>query len=1328
MQGQLLREAASQWVAGLDAAFTSKLSSGESNALIREVFAAFLLLRWTDLQESEQEAIAVFEGRTHEPLLPPPLQWRHWSQLEKPNEIARRLSDLALRVASLRGSGAEPLAAYLHVLAEPLRRILEVNFTYLRDLMRWVGELPFETASERREVLDAFDRVLAETQEAREEWFASPSAIARLVAMLANPRPGERIYDPCFGIGRFLVEAWDQARSSRDESARPGPLLEVSGVEVNAGAFLVGLVRMLLAGIDSPRLELGDALERSPVGSPMREGFDVVLADPPWGKVGRESRERGLYQQYPFPSTDAVGLFIQHALAQLKPHGRAVIAVPEGFLFRGGAERDLRRSLIERGQVEAVVGLPAGAFAPKTQVRSCLLVLSNRGGVGRVRMADAASLFSTRPGAKEASLPREMARQLATELFRPELSPRHSLPIGASLSAPQTGKLSRSIWEVEAEAFKANDWDLTPRRREEGGLADLLEGLQDLSDGESRVFPITEVAEVIAGRAIKSKDLTDEPNGQRPIGYLRIKDIGPQKVAMRPSRWLSETVQGVERQWALRPGDVLLSKSGTIGKAGLVRNGAVGSIAASGLYVLRVNPEWLDPGYLMAYLASPTVQSWLAARARGSAIQHLNRSVVEALPVIVPPLAMQARASAQYRDSGADVLEFLRQASGASESDRLTTWLAELDSKVPASTGLDATPAMDLIEPIVAMATTGRRWIEAEQVATQSLRWFEPLVAALMPLGGMAQIPSGASLLTVLQDAERAFQRVAQEATGHLPTESQARAVAERLRDWMLRAISDLFEYWHLGVHAPAVQLVAGDFAEFVVELRNEGPLPLRSVRVQSEPDWGGAQSSFLAEDEPLKLTLRGDVPKNAESLTFQLRWSARNLNGQEIGQTVELALPVVARAAVAALRRVDLGDNPYVTGSPLEPTHGHRVFFGRESLLAQIGRQVGAHGNVILLEGNRRAGKTSILKHLEGKDAIPGWLAVYASLQAAEGAKNVVGVPTAEVFRLIAGETAKSVTKLSIDVPLPNGGVITAGKPALGVAKACREGISDDAPFADFREYLDLILRTLETTGLRLLLMLDEFDKLQEGIDKGVTSPQVPENIRFLIQSNSRFSAILTGSRRLKRLREEHWSALYGLGTSVQVTALDDESARMVVTVPVEGRLTYSTEAVESVVSLAARQPYLMQCLCNRIFDYAVQSKSQAVTLGTVDSVAKALVRDNEHFASLWDYAGMGPVSGRHRRHVMLFWCAEGFKRGTQITFASLREQLTQSGIEVAEELLVADLDYLRELELVDLVGEIGGSHYRLSVPLMGDWIEQHQDSAAIIAQARAEAEEENG
>jgi type I restriction enzyme M protein len=1304
--------------------------NGLSTQLIRETFAAFLLLRWVDLAEAEQEAMAIFDDRPYEPLLPAALQWRHWAQLRHSREIAGRLRELMQRVENLHGDADQPANAWLRTLASPLRRVLEGNLDNLQEVVDRIGGIPFETPSERRALLEVFDQMAEEAGDATYGQFSSPLSLARLVAALSDPKPGERVYDPCFGSGSFLVAAWQQAELSRSELRRSGPLLEIAGIELNASAYLTGLVRMLLAGVDTPRLELGNSLEREQPGSLSRQGFDVVLANPPIGV--RTSREAWRYQQYSIPTSDSVGLFIQHALLQLKPLGRAVIAVPEGFLFRGGPERELRRYLIDQGQVEAVIGLPAGAFAPYTNVKGSLLVLSKSGGANRVRMMDAAPFFEQRSGRKAPSLRNVMAQQLAAEIRRPELRKPRELPPGIAEGTPGTGVMARAVWEVDAAELAAADWDLSPRRREKGNLGELLISIEGALGEAESVVTLASVAEISAGRSIKSADLWNEPPNEHPVGYIRIRDLNQGSVGSCSS-WLAPDMAVIEQRFTLLPGDILLSKSGTIGKVAMVRNGAVGSIAANGLYVLRADQKRLDPGFLIAYLASTACQNWLAAQARGAVIQHLNREVLNVLPIPLPPLLLQTRAAAQFRDFGTDALTFLQQATGAGRSDRLANWLTELSSLTSLSTQTSAPTAADAIQllsqfdTLGVMASDARRWAEQEQDASQSAKWLVPLTEALSPLSGIVHIPAGPGLLAVLQKAERGIWDVLELATGNLPYESQARAVAEQLSVLLRATIKFLADASNIRLRAAPEILTAGSFAEFAIELENEGTLPLRDFGIDAAPEWGSGNTPYLAERGRFSLNLRGDVPKQGDQLALRLSWSARNLLEQPVSGVVELAIRIVSRESTAPTTAADLGGSPYVTGSPLEPRHGHEVFFGRDDVIGQISRQIATHGNVVLLEGNRRAGKTSILKHLEGRTAIPGWMAIYASLQGAEGATEAVGIPTPEVFREIARSIATGLTKLGIDVPLPNGQVIPAGKAAFGTARACRDGIGDEAPFADFREYLELLLSVLERLGLGLLLMLDEFDKLQEGIDNGVTSPQVPENIRFLIQTYPNFSAILTGSRRLKRLREEYWSALYGLGISVQVTALDLQSARSVVTEPVRGKLTYSPEAIERVVELTARQPYLMQCLCNKVFDYAVQTKSRSITVGIVNDAANNLVRDNEHFASLWDYAGAGPTLGRRRRQLVLLLCAQNAKQGTHVNFGTLQEQLAQLGVDVDDEALDADLAYLRELELVDFSGATGDGRYHMTIPLMADWIEQQQDANVIASRARTEAEEEN-
>ncbi|WFC14691.1 N-6 DNA methylase [Aeromonas salmonicida] len=1325
MEENTIRKATTQWVSKLNAVFTREMSTHESNTLIRAVFATFLLLRRANQQEAELDAIAAVENIPYCPVLPHSLQW---SRLSSMNEwdITERLHQLANYADSLKSSTTFSTATYVQALAEPLRSILKVNFAYLIDVVRWIEGLPFETPSERHSLLEVFDQVVAETKDAYDGQYSTPVNIARLVVALANPQPGESIYDPCFGSGNFLVAAWQHAENSHTEEPKSNALIDISGIEINTGAYLVGLTRMLLAGIAEPRLDQGNSLEREPHSKLIHQGFDVVLANPPIGV--KTNREQWRYEHFAIPTNDSTGLFIQLALERLGPNGRAVIVVPESFLFRSGAERELRRYLLEQGLVEAVIGLPVGVFAPYTGVKGSLLILRKQGGNTRVRMADASPLFEPRSGRKAPFIRAALSELLAQEIQRAELRPPRELPPGLQEGTPGTGVLTRSIWEVSIDELAATEWDLSPRRREKGGLNELLNNLHEVLGKTCLVRPLSEVAEVTAGRSIKASDLLNAPPSNRAVGYVRIKNLSQGKVG-RVSSWLRPEIADTERRWALLPGDVLVSKSGTIGKTALVRNSTMGSVAANGLYVLRTNSELLDAGFLLAYLASHACQNWLTAHSRGIVIQHLNRAVLDELPVPLPTLSMQARAAAQFREFGSDALEFLAQAMGGSESDRLTIWLAELDSKVPkAGLGLDDPSTLSQFEPIAEQASVAQRWLgQEQQVSDQAARWLTPLTQALLHLVGVSQIPAGPSLLNVLQEAERSIQATLEQATGHLPAESQVRSIAERLRDWLRTTVANLTDTEGLQVRSAPVLLVAGDFAEFSVELENPSSLPLRNVRVETRPDWGMTERQYLSEHGSLSLQLRGNVPKHGENLSMHIFWQGRNLMGQVVEGEIELAIRVADAAIERESLAFELGHSPYVTGSPLEPLHGHNVFYGREELIDKIRRQIATNGNVVLLEGNRRTGKTSILKHMEGKTVTPGWLAVYSSLQGAEGASQCAGVPTPEVFREIARSIATALGKLSIEVPLPNGQIIAAGKPALGIARACRDGIGVESPFADFRDYLERVLNTLEQQSLGLVLMLDEFDKLQEGIDNRVTSPQVPENIRFLIQTYPKFSAILTGSRRLKRLREEYWSALYGLGTSIPVTALDVDSARKVVTEPVRDQLIFSQEAVDKVLSVTARHPYLMQCLCNRVFDYAVQTKNQSITASVVAKAAQWLVRDNEHFASLWDYAGQGPEKGRNRRQFILSLCARSLKQGTHVGFGPLHEMLTQSGVDVAEDVLDADLTYLRELELVEFSGEIGDGEYRLTIPLMADWIEQQQDAVVVASRARTEAEEEN-
>lgn len=1283
--------------------------------------AALLFLRWADFQEAELEAIAAFDDIAYESVLPPSLHWRTWHHM-RPKELQFFLKQrLPEALDGLNNSRHNSLATQLHRMVSPLQRLSRLPTSILVNLVQWLAVQSFETPHARRQLLDTFDSILQSSKDKHPGEFRTPSHVVKLMVALAAPARGESIYDPCFGSAGLLTSAIDYASQNSEQGTvrydQTG--MRISGIELNESAYIIGLIRLVLAGCDDPQLEHGNSLLRSPLTNPNKEGFDVVLANPPWGWTARMDERYGL-ELYPVKTKDGTSLFIQHALTNLRPNGRSVIAVPNGILFRGGVEKRLREWLINNHTVEAVISLPETAFWPSTAVKSSLLVLRRGGPTSQIRMVDAGLFFQKGKGRQPATISENHIHDLVEKI--------------------RDVKPSEHCWDIDAEILGETDYDLTPRRRDQSGLLDILNSL-----GPSvKIERLKDCCrEIMLGRQIRAADLVDElsffqqPSGQQkffeksetkvrykslfspvdPIPYIRIKDIN-KGLANKGSSWVSpEVALGVDGLWKLRAGDVLLSKSGTIGKVGVVCNGAVGAVAASGLYVLRTDGDCLDPYYLAAFLDSADGRAWLQDRASGGVISHLTKRIIEDLPIPIPPLQVQHQVAIMWREHGEDALSFLVQLITDGKQDPLKKWLQNIWKELPKDSSVEFDSKAVLVWEKIAND------FESIKDRTKDDRWSKWIMAfdeAVTPLQKLRNIPEGPSLLSLLRESYNSlWQTTERLKRWNLPNENDAYKLTSNLAFWLKESSSNLLNKVKIVFACEPTTLTCGELIDITLQVQNQSPLPIREFGISTKPDWGQGEISYLAEHATGALVLRALAPKRKGPFILNVSWSAITLEGNKIEGSQEIVFEV--RDALLEERpALDLGASPYVCGDPIRPERND-VFFGREELLDQIRRQIIQSGNVVLLEGNRRAGKSSILRHLEGVGPVPGWLGVYCSLQGAEGSKIGVGVPTAAVFREIAISIAKGMMPLNIEVPLPDGSTLPPGK-KIGIAKACRDGISEEHPFADFRDYAEIALEAVAEKQLGILLMLDEFDKLQEGIDSGVTSPQVPENIRFLVQTYPGFSAILTGSRRLKRLREEYWSALFGLGTRFGVTSLSPEAAGRLVTEPVKGRLVYSREAIEKAIMLTNRQPFLLQSLCNRVFDMAAQLKIRSITLDVIEDAATLLADDNEHFRSLWIYAETD------RRRFILGLIHKESAGPDLLCFGFLRELLSTHGVEADDEALNGDLEFLRELELIDLVGESGSGHYALAIPLMGKWIGQQHDFEVLRNKARLEAEENHG
>ena len=207
--------------------------------------------------------------------------------------------------------------------------------------------------------------------------FYTPKTVVELIVEMLAPTEKMRVCDPTCGSGGMLIEA---AHYLQRHGKNPKNL-SLYGQEKNLGTWAICKMNTLLHGLPDARIEKGDTI-RDPK---LREGgelmlFDRVIANPPFSldEWGREIGENDPYGRFAFglpPKTKGDLAFVQHMIATTNKTGMVGVVMPHGVLFRGAAEGEIRKGILQQDLVEAVVGLPTNLFYG-TGIPAAVLVLN----------------------------------------------------------------------------------------------------------------------------------------------------------------------------------------------------------------------------------------------------------------------------------------------------------------------------------------------------------------------------------------------------------------------------------------------------------------------------------------------------------------------------------------------------------------------------------------------------------------------------------------------------------------------------------------------------------------------------------------------------------------------------------------------------------------------------------------------------------------------------------------------------------------------------------------------------------------------------------------
>jgi type I restriction enzyme M protein len=1372
--------------------------------------ASFVILHQVELEEAERQAFASFDDQDYSSPLPDEVRWSRIA--EAPSGSLS--TDVGTLWSKLSGLPDSLITRHLRRLPAcfPISPQAEPILETARQL---VTVLHFGTEQARRDLSMFYEDAVAHyIKTARYSGeFASDDNLSQLVIDLAAPRLGDRIYDPCFGLGGFLSEAARRVVRT-GESLPPAGWREmqersVFGVEINPSAWLIGLGRVLLAGVRSPNLELGNTLERPIPRDRSAEGFDVIVANLPFGGL-----EPSAGEHFRIKTASRESLFLQHILAHLRLGGRAVVVVPHGVLFRHGADEQIRRQMLEEFHVDAVISLPSG-WLEGTSAKAGILCISRREpakevvfvgeqlweeglehhveqGNRRGILLDAIHYrqgLLTKPQAQRRHMERTNTGAFFQDTFD-EYNPENGyvtsagdperfrdylekmdllrlLPVEGEVKTEENLKRLpqlhgvRLAWTVPVANIARRHWELVAKETGEAAVEDLLQRIERRGRGLKRVA-LEDIADVFGGVGYDKEGVIDtEPKKSGPISHgtrreaeqsmkelvdaigkvplVRVQDVGREKrdqslsaVIRRPAMYLNDKgMERVQERHRLRVGDILLTASGTVGNLALVPESLAGAAPAKSLIVIRSHGAFSSLA-LLRLLQSAPYQEWIKGGSSGSVIQHLSVRVLKQLPLLAFTEEQQRRLAHQLRDaSDADaILEGFSALSGES------IWISFLLNDSSVSTLLEAgrgqgytTEWWSALRELTARVAQLRSH-ESATVAKDTLRqsfltWLEHAEGLLDAM----ELPTGMERYGAIQSwdkwAMHELMPTKERPREENPAEDLAGRASERFRplcEVLLDAANTecdrIARSATLSVEVANPLLDAGSPGEIELVLSNPGVAPIRKLRLRVTPIDAEFNAALLSGGATLRWA-RSMPPRPAGEFPLQVDWSGQLLNGEPCQGAIEIGIAYRSLRLSAAR---SIGGNPYVAG---DPVWKKGIFYGREDLLGRIRRLLhpDSPATVILLEGNRRAGKTSILRRLQAEGELNDWVAVYVSFQGVEGHAVKAGFNAQNLFRELTKEVLEAVAVCSPQsvpealVPLFSAKSNLERKKLVGEMV---ESLQADRPFERFRDVLEASLEAIRPR--RMLLMLDEFDKIQEAIDNGVLSPNIPENIRFLFHHYEALSGILTGSRRIKRLREEYWSALFGIGKRIGVTALDEASARALVIKPIEGRLVYSESALDHIVFLCARQPFLLQSIAQEVFEQCAEQGLRTVTVDTVNSAADRVIRSFEQFDALFrDHLG----TERRRFLVCLIHQLTRDEKRLRLTFDRLQAALEEQHVEYRRAAaLKADLEELRDLEVISLEKEGDATHYRIEVPLFAIWLERNVDCRSHLEAARVEEE----
>ncbi|MCA9916596.1 MAG: AAA family ATPase [Anaerolineales bacterium] len=510
-------------------------------------------------------------------------------------------------------------------------------------------------------------------------------------------------------------------------------------------------------------------------------------------------------------------------------------------------------------------------------------------------------------------------------------------------------------------------------------------------------------------------------------------------------------------------------------------------------------------------------------------------------------------------------------------------------------------------------------------------------------------------------------------------------AIVRRWAGLVTAASEELRGQANLVIQLKTKRIVSSEQAEVTLVLLNNGRSPAENVIAMLNDDPG-----YLVQSAPQHIPLL--PPGRSRSVTFQLEpqvsdrfrlgvtvsYDDRHRRNQQIafGDMVSLLQPIRDFKPIL---------NPYLPGTPLRSNSP--LFYGQERLFTFIADNAGSWSqrNVLILIGQRRTGKTSMLLRL-GQHLPKELLPIYIDCQSL-GVSPGMGALFHDLAWLISD--ALSLRDLEIQVPPPD--------------------VWQVDPTGEFQRRFIPAVKALLPPTTTLLLVFDEFEAFENLVQDGILPPTFFSFMRHLMQHSEGLSFIFVGTRRLEEMSADYWSVLFNIALYERITYLSEDAAIRLITEPVAPDLVYDDLAIDKILRVTAGHPYFVQLVCYTLVQRANSERTGYVTISDVNAGLDEMLSLGEvHFAYLWQRSS-------YAERVVLTAVAHMSSDDNTLHPEDIVDFLEPFGVQLPPAEITAALHRLVEREILRELNDGANTLYELKIGLVGLWAAKHKSLSRL-------------